>query len=109
MRKNIIILLCIFASILVLASVYYVNDKLNRIVVVDVIQVFNEFNLKKDLEARVETELTKYTNHLDSLNSLFELSTSRNDIERAKKIKDEINMLEMQVRKTYEISNKKYQ
>lgn len=105
-KKNAIYLLLILAVLVSLSVVFYVNTKLDKIVVVDVIKVFNQFNMKKQLEEKVDIELNKYTEHIDSMKSLLQMAQERNDEKRIEIFSKEIYLTESEGQRAFEISNK---
>lgn len=106
MKKVIGYSIVAIVMLVTLSWLYYVHNELNKIVVVDVIQVFNEFRMKKELESSVEKELNMYSDRIDSLTSLYELSIGNKDESRARVIGEDIAYVKMETQRVYEISNK---
>lgn len=58
MKGNKLTILLIFIfGIACLGVGYYINSKINRIVVIDVIKILNEYEFKKELEGDAEGKL----------------------------------------------------
>lgn len=78
-----------------------------RTVVIDVIRVFNEFNLKKDLENRVAVKLNDYSNQIDSLKGVYAgLLKNGAPKETAVTVLAQLDTLQYKTQHAYEISNK---
>lgn len=106
MTKRLVYIVSTIAMLAIISLLYYVNEKVNKVVVVDVIKVFNEFNMKKQLEGKVDVELQKYSDHLDSMNALLEIAKMHKDAKRTEIIDEEIHFTKQEAQRAYEISNK---
>ncbi len=106
MKRIIIYLSPIVVLLATLIYSYSVSVKVDKIVVVDVIRVFNEFEMKKELESKVEVELNSYSDHLDSLSALYNLAIENNDNSRANVMKEEIAYAKNEIQRIYDVSNK---
>lgn len=78
----------VLLALMNLGVLYYHHRKMSQTVVVDVIRVFNEFNLKKDLEKRVDHNILGYRQTLDSLGGLLQYAASRRDEHRVAYLKE---------------------
>lgn len=76
-------------------------------VVIDIVKVFNEFNLKKDLEKRVEHRLNEYTNGIDSLKGVYTaLVNNHAEASALSGISTAIDTMQLRTQRAYEIGNK---
>lgn len=105
-RRNALQLILAFIVITLVAFCFYLNQKIDNVVVVDVIKVFNEFKMKKQLEDKVSIELDRYSIQIDSLTSLLEMSNKRQDDTKGEIIANEIYNLRSTAQRAYDISNK---
>jgi outer membrane protein len=105
--KNRIIVTALSVALLLIA-IYcvYINSKLDKIVVVDVVKVFNGFEMKKELESRVDVELNEYSAGIDSLNALLDQAIKNKDVTRGEIIEQMLYQQKMQAQQAYEVSNK---
>lgn len=106
MKKYFFSIVAAGLSLFAIAYTYYINTKVERVVVVDVIRVFNEFKLKKDLEKRVETPLSALSGQIDSMKALFENAQQRNDEKAVQSYGQDLYRLQQQAQGAYELSNK---
>lgn len=95
------IAICIIATA---TSLFYINSKLNNIIVIDVIKVVNEFKLKKDLEAAVEPKLAMLKNKVDSMSAVMDYII-KNNKENAEAVKQEYQYWQQKAYEAYETSN----
>ena len=51
---------------------YYVHRQITKVGVVDIVKVTSKFQLKKELQSKVEAALNEYSNRIDSLNAVLE-------------------------------------
>lgn len=84
----------------------YINNKINNVVVVDVIKVFNEFKMKKELEAKVDVKLTEMSVKIDSLSGLLKLAAQSGDKAKYDAINKDLYVLQQNSQQAYDISNK---
>lgn len=105
MRKIIIpVLLCLAAGSCALSL--YVQSRLNKIVVIDVIEVFNEFQMKKDLEKRVEAPLAKIAGQVDSMKALVQQAERSGDETTYNKYMQSLFQMQQEAQSAYELSDK---
>lgn len=103
MNKVILLVISILFGICIF-FIYRINNKIDNIIVIDIIKVVNEFKMKKDLESKVEMRLHGYDAKLDS----FKTSIEKINLED-EKVKDVINnyrQLQLEAQNAYETSNK---
>jgi Skp family chaperone for outer membrane proteins len=98
------ILLIILLALTCLGMGYYLNMKMNKIVVIDVIRTLNEYEFKKDLETDAQGNLLVLRNKLDSLGGIIELSNSRQQM-LPKTLVEEYQFWQMKANEAYEVSN----
>jgi outer membrane protein len=84
---------------------FYLNSKINKVVVIDAIKVFNEFKMKKDLEAKVEVKLKGYTEQLDSMKAIVDNALQRNDSATAIAVSGHLQSLQDEVSRAFQVSN----
>ncbi len=72
-----IVLVTLFGSV---AGMLWLNTRIEKVVVVDVVKLFNEFELKKETEKRMDEQLRLYKSKIDSIQAIAA---------RAEKEKDE--------------------
>lgn len=86
-----IVLLCVFVSAFVSASVYWlVTKQQNKIAVIDVLRLTNEYGMKNDLEKMASVKLKYESRQLDSLDTELQkakaLRKSQEEIETLSRI-----------------------
>lgn len=96
----------LFSIIATVGGVLYVNNKVEKIVTVDVIKLFNEFKMKKDLEAKVDVQLQLYSVKIDSLSGMLKNAATNNDKNTYDLINKDLYQLQGEAQKAYEVSNK---
>jgi outer membrane protein len=106
MKRHFLSILALIISLVAVVFTFYTNTKVERVVVVDVIRVFDEFKLKKDLEKRVEAPLSALSGQIDSLKALFEQAQQRNDEKAVQGYGQDLYQLQQQAQNAYELSNK---
>ena len=109
MRKTLIIVL---ATILLLtiantAGLVYCYRQTKNTVVIDVIKVFNEFKMKKDLESRVAVKLNDYSASIDSMQAVFtNMKQANADPEKIRQTGELVDTLRSRAQRAYVTSDK---
>lgn len=98
------ILLLLIASNIIFSI--YTNSKVNNIVVIDVLKVVNEFEMKKNLESKVEVKLNELNSRLDSFKASIEKMDKDIESEKADEIIFRYRQMQEETQNAYEISNK---
>ncbi len=107
MNKNYTIMIVLLIIILLNGFLLYkIDKKVNDIVIIDVIRVFNEFKMKKELESKVQVKLDAYTSKMDSVKALVEYAQSHNDSLRLKIITNYSYLLQQEAQDVYATSNR---
>lgn len=105
MKKIILpLLLCLAAGSCALSL--YVQSRLNKIVVIDVIEVFNEFQMKKDMEKRVEAPLARLSGQIDSMKALVQQAEHSGDEATYNKYMQSFVQMQQEAQSAYELSDK---
>lgn len=87
-----------------LAYAYYVHQKLNSIVMIDVIKVVNGFEMKKELEKNAESKLMPLKNKVDSISAIVDYALKHNT-QVDNKMKEELAYWQQNAMQAYEYSN----
>lgn len=98
------ILLILIFGIACTSAGFYINSKVNRIVVIDVIKILNEYEFKKELEGEAEGKLMVLRNKIDSLGGILELANSKQEA-LPQKLLEEYQFWQMKMNEAYEASN----
>ena len=106
MINRILVVIALAVSVGALSYAFYVSEKVEKVVVVDVIKVFNEFKMKKELEARAEKVLNQYAQEIDSLGVLLEQTEKNNDEKSSEIFEQLLYDKKVEVQQAYEVSNK---
>lgn len=99
------VLLFLLSVALSCGGIFYVNSKVDKIIVIDAIKVFNEFKMKKDLEAKVDVKLKDYSMQLDSVKAIMDNAIKRNDSVTARSMSGYLQMLQEEASRAYQVSN----
>ena len=89
------------------AAIVFCYKQSKRTVVIDVIKVFNEFKLKKDLESRVAVKLNDFSAGIDSLKAVYSaLEKNKAGSETLHAVAANIDTLQSRAQRAYVISDK---
>lgn len=89
------------------ALIFMDHSRNKKTVVIDVIRVFNEFKLKKDLEDRVAVKLTGFSDQIDSLKAIYTGMYGKNANDpQLRFLAADIDTLQSQAQQAYVISDK---
>ncbi|MBS1687469.1 MAG: OmpH family outer membrane protein [Bacteroidetes bacterium] len=100
------IILSVIISVLSSGLVYVsLNNQNRKTAVVDAVKLFNQYNMKKELEAKEKVRLEAMSKVLDSLTNKIKLAQASKDDQTAKSLFDRFNMLKQQLRDEYTQSN----
>jgi outer membrane protein len=105
MNKTFLFSALAFLLLLNLSTFFFLKSRSEKIVVIDVIKTFNEFEMKKELEARVELKLNEFTARIDSLKSLASMAEQRGDTLRRSAVEQELYNVQQQAQQALEVSN----
>jgi outer membrane protein len=95
-------LMCLVTGI----SVYYLLQKQDKkIGVIDAVKLFDQFNMKKELEAKAKVKLQAMGKQMDSVNNLFKMAQAIKNQEEEKKMEYLVNYYKATLNKAYEQSN----
>ena len=106
MKKNVTLWIMTGLLIAAVIGILYTNYKVEKIVVIDVIKVCNEFKLKKELEKTVEVKMEELASTNDSLKALLEMARQKNDKDRYDKVAEELYVLQNAAEEAVNISNR---
>lgn len=106
MKNYFALSLAIVALTVSISTALLLNRKVEKIIVIDAIKVFNEYRLKQDLEARVQGELENYSTQLDSLKAIGENALRRSDTNTALAVAVDVKDLQQHAADAYATSNK---
>lgn len=76
-RSNIVVIASLCLSVTCLVAVLWTTLNKERIVYVDTIKLFNEYNLKKDLEREAERKLLALKGEIDSTTAALKTAVSQ--------------------------------
>lgn len=100
------IILSVIISILSSGLVYVLLSNQNRkTAVVDAIKLFNQYNMKKELEAKEKVRLEAMSKVLDSMTNQIKLAQASKDEQGAKELFNRFSILKQQLRDEYNQSN----
>lgn len=101
----VILLVVLLVGVNAFLAINTFSDR-QAIIVVDVIKVFNDFEMKKELEAKVDVKFKEFTNQIDSTKALLEYAVQQNDSGRMKAINYQLGLMQQDAQRALEISNK---
>ncbi len=104
MKKSIIVAIGLLFILSAVIGFMYLNAKINKVIVIDVIKVVNEFKLKKELEKSAESKLMILRNKVDSVSSVLEYALKNNKGD-AESINKELQYWQQKAYDAYEVSN----
>lgn len=87
-----------------LTYAYTAHQKLNSIVMIDVLKVVNRFEMKKDLEKNAESKLMPLKAKVDSLSAIVDYAL-KHQMKVDNKTKEELSYWQQNALQTYEYSN----
>lgn len=100
------IILSVIVSLLSSGFVYILlSNQSRKTAVVDAIKLFNQYNMKKELEAKEKVRLEAISKVLDSLTNKIKLAQASKDDQTAKELYNRFNQLKQQLRDEYNQSN----
>jgi len=106
MKYKVVITVCLLLVLTNVMAVFYINRKVEKIVVVDVIRIFNEFELKKDLEKKVNARLIEVKNKIDSLESFTQRANTEHDKVRFDHYRQMLSQAQEELQQATEVSAK---
>lgn len=106
MKSKILLAILAFAAAGNLFLWFIVNQKVDTVVVVDVIKVFNQFDLKKEAEQKADASLRLYKSKIDSIQAIAQTAEKLNDRERAVRANEVLLQLTAEFRQATEYSTK---
>ena len=100
------IILSAIISLLSSGLVYVLLSNQNRkTAVVDAIKLFNQYNMKKELEAKEKVRLEAMSKVLDSMTNQIKLAQASKDEQGVKDLFNKFNLLKQQLRDEYNQGN----
>jgi Skp family chaperone for outer membrane proteins len=100
------VILSVIISLLSSGLVYVLLiNQSRKTAVVDAIKLFNQYNMKKELETKEKTRLEAMSKVLDSLTNKIKVAQASKDDQTAKMLFDRFNQLKQQLRDEYNQSN----
>ncbi|MGN6569631.1 MAG: OmpH family outer membrane protein [Flavipsychrobacter sp.] len=100
------IILSVIVSLLSSGLVYVLLNNQNRkTAVVDAIKLFNQYNMKKELEAKEKIRLEGMSKVLDSMTNQIKLAQASKNDQAAQYLFNRFNLLKQQLRDEYNQSN----
>ncbi len=98
---------CVLLNIITGIVVYRIVSHLNKkTAVVDVIQLCDQYNLKKELEAHEKVKLEAINAQLDSIANKFRMAQATKNTEEANKLGNAYGYLKTQLQNEYNQGNK---
>ena len=107
MTRKIILFIVAVVTVLNSGALLWLHYKVEKIVVIDVLKVFNEYELKKESEKKIEEQLMVYQNKIDSLQAIAKKAYENHDQQRLEKAEQVLQQLsgEFQAASEYAAKN----
>lgn len=105
-KRKIVVSLGILLLLSNIVFSLYIYQQLNNIIIIDVIRLVNEFDMKKELESKVENKLNNYKFQLDSLEAVINNRTKVGNNNEIDQLISSYKSLQLEGIKAYENSNK---
>ncbi|MBQ4821402.1 OmpH family outer membrane protein [Aquimarina sp. MMG016] len=110
MKKHTISLLLINGilaiALIILLSFYISNSSRSEVVYVDNVQLFNGFNMSKDLGKVNNEKITKQKKKLDSLYAIYRILSEQKNTEKTQELENQLRSEDEELRKMNEYFSK---
>jgi Skp family chaperone for outer membrane proteins len=104
---TIVVIVGLLITLINSVMIFMDHNRGKKTVVIDVIRVFNEFKMKKDLESRVAVQLTALSDQVDSLKAVYNDVFKRNANDpRLEPLAADVDTLQARGQRAYTISDK---